>query len=108
MMGAFTNYMRSFTSPTVGFRNQAYELWYIELTFLAVKLILLIYIFLKPNFIINLAIPSNKPYCPECGYQLTKPIPKHCSECGIALPNILRAAVNDSDSSAADTIAGGR
>jgi hypothetical protein len=66
---------------------------------LSLPTVLSIYVFFRPNLIVNLAIPSNKPYCPECGYPLTKPIPNHCSECGTALPNDLVGAVNQSDTS---------
>ncbi|MEO0964914.1 MAG: zinc ribbon domain-containing protein [Planctomycetota bacterium] len=41
----------------------------------------------KPNWIVNLAIPSNRPYCPHCGYDLKgRENSRHCPECGVGLP----------------------
>lgn len=45
------------------------------------------YLFLGGRWIVNLAIPSNRPYCPECGYELTGlPESHNCPECGVPFP----------------------
>ncbi len=43
-------------------------------------------LFFKPNWIVNMAIPSNRPYCPECGYDVSKASGTICPECGVVLP----------------------
>jgi hypothetical protein len=40
------------------------------------------YLFAGGDRIVNYLIPSNRPYCHECGYELTLPASKHCPECG--------------------------
>lgn len=37
-------------------------------------------------FIVNRLIPSNRPYCHECGYELTRAAGPLCPECGTAIP----------------------
>jgi len=45
------------------------------------------FLFLFPNLITNLAIPSNRPYCPHCEYDLKgRERSRHCPECGVGLP----------------------
>lgn len=34
------------------------------------------------SMVVNYLIPSNRPYCHECGYELTLPASQHCPECG--------------------------
>lgn len=45
-----------------------------------------LYLFFGGKFIVNLAIPSNRPYCPECGYDIGRAGGSTCPECGAALP----------------------
>ncbi len=41
------------------------------------------YLFFRGDWIVNLAIPSNRPYCHECAYELTGlPTEGVCPECG--------------------------
>ena len=40
------------------------------------------YLFFGGKWITNLAIPSNRPYCHECGYELTGNVTGVCPECG--------------------------
>ncbi len=37
-------------------------------------------------FIVNRLIPSNRPYCHECGYELTRAAGPICPECATPIP----------------------
>lgn len=42
-----------------------------------------LFIFCKSRTIADLAIPGNRPYCPEWGYDLTGNVSGNCPECGL-------------------------
>lgn len=44
-----------------------------------------LYLFSGGEWIVNKAIPSNRPYCHECGYDLSHPAGEVCPECGTAV-----------------------
>jgi hypothetical protein len=44
------------------------------------------YLFFGGKWIADKAIPSNRPYCHECGYELTNNSSERCPECGTATP----------------------
>lgn len=49
----------------------------------ATSVILGLYLFFGGEWIVRRAIPSNRPYCVECGYELTGlPSDRVCPECG--------------------------
>ncbi|MBN1488771.1 MAG: hypothetical protein JXA69_02545 [Phycisphaerae bacterium] len=41
-----------------------------------------LYLFFGGEWVVNLAIPGNRPYCPECGYDLSGARHSRCPECG--------------------------
>ncbi len=45
------------------------------------QLLLGVYLFFGGNWIVNLAIPGNRPYCHECGYDLRHVTANRCPEC---------------------------
>lgn len=40
------------------------------------------YLFAGGERVVNFIIPTNRPFCQECGYDLTNPANKICPECG--------------------------
>src|SRR5262245_16079996 len=40
------------------------------------------YLFFWGRRLVDLAVPANRPYCPECGYELTGATGDVCPECG--------------------------
>ncbi len=51
-----------------------------------VQLAIGVYLLFGGKWIVNLCVPSNRPYCPECGYDLSKATSANCPECGVKLP----------------------
>jgi hypothetical protein len=47
-----------------------------------VQIALASYLFFGGKWITDIAIPGNRPYCHECGYDLTNASGHVCSECG--------------------------
>jgi hypothetical protein len=45
-----------------------------------------LYLLFGGKWLVNKCIPSNRPYCPECGYDLSKSSDASCPECGVGLP----------------------
>ncbi len=50
-----------------------------------VQLGLGLYLLFGGRWIADLAIPSNRPYCPECGYDISEATGKCCPECGVEI-----------------------
>jgi hypothetical protein len=46
-----------------------------------------LYFFFGGKWIVNKAIPGNRPYCHECGYDLTQNSSGLCPECGTPTPD---------------------
>jgi hypothetical protein len=42
-----------------------------------------LYLFFGARRVADLAVPANRPYCPECGYELTGNLGPVCPECGV-------------------------
>lgn len=45
------------------------------------------YLLFFGEWLLNQIIPSNRRYCPDCGYDVSEPLfAKRCAECGAVLP----------------------
>lgn len=53
------------------------------------------YLLFGGGWIVNLIVPSNRAYCPECGYELHGPAQRQCSECGLTLPRRLTQTIKE-------------
>jgi hypothetical protein len=51
-----------------------------------VQLALGLYLLLGGKWIVDRCIPSNRQYCPDCGYDLSRSSSDRCAECGTLLP----------------------
>ena len=40
-----------------------------------------LYLFFGGQWVADIAIPGNRPYCHECGYDLTRAVSRRCPEC---------------------------
>ena len=71
----------SLTNPALRASGQA---WYTVMSAVSplVQLGLGAYLFFGGQWIADKAIPGNRPYCHECGYDLTNAAGNLCSECG--------------------------
>lgn len=53
-----------------------------------IKVAIGLYLLLDGKWLLDKIIPSNRPYCPDCGYDLSESgNPAACSECGTKLQN---------------------
>ena len=50
-----------------------------------VQLGLGLYLLFGGRWIADTAIPSTRPYCPECGYDISEATGKCCPECGVRI-----------------------
>ena len=40
------------------------------------------------DWLVGKLIPSNRPYCPNCGYELTGNTSQYCPECGVDVQSL--------------------
>jgi hypothetical protein len=52
----------------------------------AIKSAIGIYFVVGGKALVGLVIPSNRPYCPECGHEISGVKGVHCPECGVRIP----------------------
>ena len=53
----------------------------------AIDIVSGVYLFFWGRQLVDLAVPGNRPYCPECGYELTGFTGSLCPECGNERPS---------------------
>lgn len=54
------------------------------LTWGMAQILIALYFFFGGKWVIDMAIPGNRPYCHECGYDLSHSPGTDCPECGTA------------------------
>lgn len=69
-------------------QQQPWTLWYVS-NFLgpAIQLAAGLGLFFRGEWIVHRIVPSNRPYCGQCGYELSHVSGGHCPECGTPLTN---------------------
>lgn len=69
-----------------------------------VQIALGLYLFFGGEWVVNKAIPSNRPYCPECGYDLSGAVRNRCPECDTPfdLEHVRPSALTAADSGLGD------
>ncbi len=73
------------------------EQWWLSVEPFAVPLIQMavgLYLFFGGAWVANRAFPSNRPYCAECGYDLSGSA-ERCPECGAVVPQIQNRQAGD-------------
>jgi hypothetical protein len=51
------------------------------------QLALGLYLLCRGKWLVDKCIPSNRAYCPDCGYDLSSSAGTNCPECGVTLPS---------------------
>jgi hypothetical protein len=72
----------SFLSIRSGMPSSQYWFYGFSMVSAAVEIGFGLYLFFGGRWIVDKAIPGNRPYCHECGYDLTSAVGNVCNECG--------------------------
>ncbi len=64
--------------------------WWLSSLGILAQLAFGLYLVFGGKWLVNKIIPSNRPYWPECGYDLSLAPGQACPECGVTLPEALR------------------
>ena len=80
LVNSITNWIAYSTFAGPGSRT-TYPYWLGSISGLT-AIALALYLFFGGKWIVDLAIPSNRPYCHQCGYDLTGAVGDICNECG--------------------------
>ncbi|HEX8341646.1 MAG TPA: hypothetical protein VF624_12110 [Tepidisphaeraceae bacterium] len=80
----------------VGFQGQTTHMMIANILPQFVRLAIGLYFFYGGRWVIDRIVPSNRPYCPECGYDLTRNPTYQCPECGTMIPAEVLRNINAS------------
>ena len=65
-----------------GLSSMRWELWGSLILYPIADIGVGLYLFTGGKWVVDKLIPSNRPYCHECGYDLTGSVGNICVECG--------------------------
>jgi hypothetical protein len=83
LISALTGLMLYFM-PNLGLTMGAWQLYVAQFLIPLLQIGVGPYLFFDGRWIADKAIPGNRPYCHECGYDLTGAAGNTCTECGTA------------------------
>ena len=86
-VGYYTMYGDPYASVSGGIGMSGWYFWSLFSAHLGdvVQLGLGLYLLFGGRWIADLAIPSNRPYCPQCGYDISQSTGDRCPECGVPI-----------------------
>lgn len=66
-----------------------------------------LYLLIGGERLVRFCIPSNRPYCADCGYDLSEQQGSICPECGVNVEAVLRLYTRGSSSATAERASAG-
>ena len=86
MHGGWTFYTSYSTTMTPGTGvSSPYWILFLQALPDLVQIAMGLYLLIGGKWLLNKIIPSNRPYCTECGYDLSKNESATCPECGVVV-----------------------